>query len=139
MFSVGVKYHKWFLTNLNFYENVSYRVLDAAEHRCGQYPCEEGHKVEAGEGPDQNVDGENFLAASYSNKLIVVAEVASTAEKTTALFIIMFFKLLEEKMNKWQDYACEFGDSSSGGWVHLNWDDMAVALSHLAQLYRSQQ
>lgn len=31
---------------------MSYQVLHAAEHRCGQYPCEEGHEVQAGEDPD---------------------------------------------------------------------------------------
>lgn len=60
---------------------VTYHVLDAAKHRCGQHPQEEGHQVEASEDPDQDVKSVNFLTALYSNKLIVVVEVTSTAEQ----------------------------------------------------------
>jgi len=59
---------------------MSYKVFDAAQHCSGQYPCEEGHEVQAGKSPNQNVQREDFLTALYSNKLIVVAEIASTAD-----------------------------------------------------------
>ena len=63
---------------------MSYPVLEAAQHRCGEDACEEGHEVQASERPNQNVQSENFLTALYSNKLIVVAEVASTAEQNNS-------------------------------------------------------
>lgn len=31
---------------------VSYQVLDAAQDCCGEDACEEGHEVQAGEGPN---------------------------------------------------------------------------------------
>ncbi len=65
----------------------SYCVLDAAQHRCGKDAGEEGHEVQAGENPNENVESENFLTASYSNKVIVVAEVASTAQQQTVRLI----------------------------------------------------
>lgn len=33
-------------------ESVSHQVFDASQHRCGGDACEEGHEVQAGEGPD---------------------------------------------------------------------------------------
>lgn len=67
---------------------VSYQVLDAAQHSCGEYACEKGHEVQYSEGPDQNVQCENFLTAAHSNKLVVVAEIASTAEQNNSFDLL---------------------------------------------------
>lgn len=67
---------------------VSYQVLDAAKYCCGQYACEKGHEVQSSEGPDQNVQSENFLTAAHSNKLVVVAEIASAGEQNNSFDLL---------------------------------------------------
>lgn len=60
---------------------VHYQVLNAAQYCCGQQACEEGHEVEAGQDPDQSVQSQDVPAVPHTNKLIVVVQVASTAEQ----------------------------------------------------------
>lgn len=70
---------------------MSYQGLDVSEHGSSQDPREKRHEVQAGEGPDQNVQRENFLTALYSNKLKVIIHIVSTGKqsKPHLLFKVM--------------------------------------------------
>lgn len=74
--------------------HVSYHVLDAAQNGRGQDGDEEGHQVQAGERPDEDVQSENLLAASHAHKLKVVGEVASAARQRAIGRVGTGFKLI---------------------------------------------
>lgn len=56
-------------------------MLDAAQDGGAEDAGEHGHQVEEGQRPDQQVEGDDLLAAVHAHKLVVATEVAAAVDK----------------------------------------------------------